>query len=501
MANSGGSSVVANGKAKQVEATWEPKLKTYRHFDNLPSTKSIKLLVKDKAAVASHAFYPLISFRKKWKKYAPKGTEKPKKDREIKYASRKDAAIFSYYRSLLSVGYEETLQKENLEHSVLAYRKIPRLNGKGKSNIEFAYDTFSAIREMGNCTVATLDLTKFFDRLDHKYIKRIWKQHLGTDELDKDHYQVFKHLTKYSEVEMEDLLVELSIKGDVEQVDGKIRRGFLKHKKDIHYQVCYPDEFREKIANSGNIQTHKKKGRPAFGIPQGVPLSDLIANAYMLEFDKTASKYIRRLGGYYARYSDDILLILPKPLCAMIKVVGFLDRSLDKLAPRMKFNGKKTEIGEFSAAAVGQNYKKFMGSKDGLTYLGFRFDGKRVYIRNSTISNLHRNIAKACNRYVTIASKRYPSGDKLKLLKSTPIGRVMEQTGKVENFESVATEYRSWTFWTYAARAHSVFKDFGSGIEKQLNSYKRITQNKLEQRVDQTIKERASPFFGSTRKK
>jgi len=47
------------------------------------------------------------------------------------------------------------------------------------------------------------------------------------------------------------------------------------------------------------------------GIPQGSPISDLLANMYLLNFDCAVRKILDALGGSYLRYSDDILLVAP----------------------------------------------------------------------------------------------------------------------------------------------------------------------------------------------
>ena len=47
------------------------------------------------------------------------------------------------------------------------------------------------------------------------------------------------------------------------------------------------------------------------GIPQGSPISGTLANIYMLEIDKIIAEYIDNLNGYYIRYSDDFIIIIP----------------------------------------------------------------------------------------------------------------------------------------------------------------------------------------------
>ncbi len=47
------------------------------------------------------------------------------------------------------------------------------------------------------------------------------------------------------------------------------------------------------------------------GIPQGSPISALLSNIYMLEFDVLVKEKIMECKGSYFRYCDDILCIIP----------------------------------------------------------------------------------------------------------------------------------------------------------------------------------------------
>ena len=48
------------------------------------------------------------------------------------------------------------------------------------------------------------------------------------------------------------------------------------------------------------------------GIPQGSPISGVLANIYMMEFDLAMKHLIEEENnGLYMRYSDDIIIVLP----------------------------------------------------------------------------------------------------------------------------------------------------------------------------------------------
>ena len=86
-------------------------------------------------------------------------------------------------------------------------------------------------------------------------------------------------------------------------------------------QLCSPKDFREKIVGNGiDYKTIIKKNPYILnneyrGIPQGSPISDIIANMYMLDFDQAVKNLSDKRDWYYRRYSDDILLIVPANEC------------------------------------------------------------------------------------------------------------------------------------------------------------------------------------------
>lgn len=166
-----------------MASAWQPRIKRYRHFDGLVGVSTLSAVAISPAAVAKHPFYPLISYEKRWTKFRRAGQPSELKSRIIRYASRKDAAIFSYYRSLLAERYEDILKYHGLDDSVLAYRKVRKSSGSGKSNIDFAHDAFGFIRKTGNCSYLALDISGFFDNLEHGKVKDDWKRLLNVSSL------------------------------------------------------------------------------------------------------------------------------------------------------------------------------------------------------------------------------------------------------------------------------------------------------------------------------
>jgi hypothetical protein len=105
------------------------------------------------------------------------------------------------------------------------------------------------------------------------------------------------------------------------------------------------------------------------GIPQGSPISALLSNIYMMEFDEQISKYVKAYGGSYLRYCDDILLILPgSKESEAIRVVGEKVKEI-----RLEIQESKTEVCRFGNSINGYRADR------PLQYLGFIFDGQNIF--------------------------------------------------------------------------------------------------------------------------
>ncbi|HEX8015252.1 MAG TPA: reverse transcriptase domain-containing protein, partial [Flavobacterium sp.] len=56
------------------------------------------------------------------------------------------------------------------------------------------------------------------------------------------------------------------------------------------------------------------------GIPQGLPISAVLANLYLFDFDlDIVNRWVKPHNVYYRRYSDDIFIVCDKNLCDEIE--------------------------------------------------------------------------------------------------------------------------------------------------------------------------------------
>lgn len=341
------------------------KPRGYAHFDRPVSVAEAERLVTDPRQVARHAFYPFLRYTvstQKIEKDPVSGLVRYKKpkNRPISFASHVDSHIYSYYASLLSVPYEQMLVAGGVSDSVLAFRSL------GKSNIDFANEAFETVKQMGECIAFATDIVSFFDRLDHTVLKRAWARVLGKTELPPDHYAVFKSLTKYAYAVRDQVFAELGLSSS--------------NPPRAADRICTPKEFRERVRANGLVYQHQEKR----GIPQGSPISALLSNLYLLEFDQRLHAEITRRSGFYFRYCDDILCVLPS-----VQADGLFEL-VERLIGEygLDINEDKTETSVFTRLGL------HLTADRPLQYLGFTFDGRRKLIRSAAFARFSDKMCK-----------------------------------------------------------------------------------------------------------
>lgn len=339
------------------------KERRYKHFD-LPLPESERELTIDFTKVGQpHRFLPMLGFtdiarrfirqkdgngdwlRDAQGKFIRKVKEKP---RPIRFASHADAAYLQAYAAYLNSFYEKALADDGTSSSVLAYRR------GGGTNIHHAKSLFDEIVRRQDCTVIAMDISGFFDCLDHLLLRDEVAGLLGEKRLDGHHGTVWRNVTRYSWVETEDL----------DAVLGK--------KRNVHGRVCTPAQFIEHVRGrkDGLVRKHDQ----TFGIPQGTPISGLYANIYLRSFDREMLAWVGRVGGSYRRYSDDIAVVLPMGT-KVDHVVAVVEKMLADFGLAMSVD--KTDNAHFQSG-------KLVSQKP-IQYLGFTFDGDTVLIRPSSL--------------------------------------------------------------------------------------------------------------------
>ena len=105
--------------------------------------------------------------------------------------------------------------------------------------------------------------------------------------------------------------------------------------------------------SSGKVNTKNQYEENINGIPQGSAVSPLLANLYLAEFDRFIENKITK---HFIRYSDDILLLVPKEE----KTIRILQMLTDYLESNLNLSLNQ----EFYAGSL----------KDGFSFLGIEFE-------------------------------------------------------------------------------------------------------------------------------
>jgi len=357
---------------------FQTKERRYKHFD-LPVDPDQKLEIPDFSQNDSpRRFWPLLGFTKLARRYIRNSSgerEIKNKERPIRFCSHSDAAYLQCYGVYLNKFYEHALEKYNLSSSVLAYR------AGGGTNIHHAKSLFDEISEHKNCTVYAMDISGFFDNLNHKYLRDRIASLIDVEWITGHHFTVWKNITSYSWV-------------DIEDIRSKLKNIYGKNKKSIREEtssrICSPIFYKKYIRNRNDIRIHKNNGN--MGIPQGTPISGLYANIYMIEFDKYMISLCGLFGGSYRRYSDDIAILIPEGVSSL----DFVEKTSELLSIcHLKLSESKTDIASFKDG--------FLSTQKPIQYLGFTFDGREILIRQSSIDAYLRKMRRGIHAKMVAA--------------------------------------------------------------------------------------------------
>ena len=356
--------------------------KSYLHFDYRTRYNSVKDYVENPQRIIKHGFFPFIHKKKVLVKYKVNGAgERPVKikPRELYRASHLDSCIYRYYADRLNKDYEKVAEVRNIDENVAAYR-----TGKGKSNIDYAAETMDFIKRTNDgCFIFLGDFEKFFDTLDHEYLKSKLKEVLNTNKLTEDWFKIFKTLTSFSWVEQKDLNDLFG--SEKEQYKNSLKTYFETWEK-----------FRSFKADG-----HVHKNTKPFGIPQGTPISALLSNIYMIDFDDWLNRLSSKYEGKYLRYADDFILILPFSTTSKDVYLEIVNEILQYASDvtKLKIEKNKTEKYLFKNDTIYlfESNKTDTSSlvKSKLDYLGFVFDGRNVKMRQKSVSKFYRKADKA----------------------------------------------------------------------------------------------------------
>lgn len=492
--------------------------KRYPHI-GLPLSYSdrnwVAAYVKDKGKIAQHAFLPFIyrcvkkrRFRKQINEDGSRTQKRVKstKKRHIYYASHLDSQIYSYYAKILREKYDAKLKRLGINDCVTAYRRLPvnpkKENGRNKCNIDFAKEVFDFISNSNEdeLIAITLDISSFFDSLNHKYLKKKWYSLLKSNSLPKDHYNIYKSLIWFSYVNENQLFNEFKDEIIVETKGGKQTKKEIKRRKHLissrAIAFCRKKQFPTHVRGNGLVKESKyinyqsdntKSELREKGIPQGTPLSAVLANLYMLDFDKKIYDTVKKAGGLYRRYSDDMVIICKNKDANKLKKLVL--NEVKKVSLEIKEEKTKT----FRLIRKDDHYscQEWMPKTEtwyphtNFKYLGFEFDGRRVLLKSSSIAKYYRKMKHSVRRGAFFA--KHGSNDdthiyRKKLYKQfTHIGaerRCIYKRDPDQSDKWIKTYKYNWgNFITYVELASKIMDE--PAISRQLKNHWEILNEEI----------------------
>ncbi len=404
----------------------------YAHFDHRVSLASCYDLVSDPQWVARHSFYPFIGKevrRIKWREGVPHKDPRP-----IRYAAHLDRCIYQYYTALLNDLYNIRAYNAGIDGVSIAYRT----NHPGMSNCNYACEAFSYIREQRECWVAVGDFKSFFETLDHGYLKRMMRSLFDDNKIPDDYYRILKSATKYAVWPIDDLLARHKL--------PVTRKGIQKlNKKAV---VLSREEFKSTVKE---CVTHPWK-ESGLGIAQGLPVSGVLANIYMLEFDAKIEEIAKNVSGLYMRYSDDFIVAAPtaegyRKLMNGIKQSG---------VPGVMLHPEKTFgycVEDGIVTRIDSCLRPMRAASHGsqIDYLGFCFDGGVVRMRQSTVGRYYRRSYRKVRR--AFGGGERPSRKRVRRLYVA-----ISDWGRSTSLLHNPNGRRGGNFLTYAHRAAKIFE-------------------------------------------
>lgn len=383
-------------KKSKIDGWYEKK--KYPHFDLPLSYERAQALVNNHQKISSHPFHPFLAYDKKARRFKGRDDVSVKK-RPIKYAAHKDGYIYSYYAKEISACYEARVDALGIDQNVIAYR-----SGKG-NNVDFAKAAFDEIDRRGSCVAIALDVSGFFDNIDHQNLKNEWCITINQSKLPNDHFALFKSLTRWSEVNRDECYARLQ------------EHTATFNSKNPPRPICDDNDFRTIIKGRGSkMESLIRKNMHAdgtwkeYGIPQGTAMSALLSNVYMIPFDQAMNNLANEINGYYRRYSDDILWICDAK--HNDRVLQEVDKNLQERGNKLIRKDDKTDISYFELDNTGSLLcdKPFQ-------YLGFTYDGRKRLLRSQTLARYWRRLiyaTRSVKREARLARKKGKDGKPLR---------------------------------------------------------------------------------------
>ncbi|MCL2177139.1 MAG: reverse transcriptase domain-containing protein [Firmicutes bacterium] len=292
--------------------------------------------------------------------YKSKSSKKAKagKDKVNKVAFERDLTV-----------YVDTISRKvkNTTYKFTSFSEKLISKGKGKSPRVISLPT---IRD--KLTLSAM----------HAYLSKVYESQIIMPLPTTRIKEIIKRLSEYK------YYIQIDIEAFYSSIDHEILKSKLKE--------TLPMSAVNLIMLAIQTPTTVKNAKPCLvsnliikGVPEGLSISNILAEIYLLDFDKKFENEDSSF--FYTRYVDDILILTKKASCAN-KILRCVKKQFKeiKLVP----SKKKT-----SSQAI-----TIKGNKN-LNYLGYKLNGEKISVREESVRKLEASIAKMFSTYFTSKDK------------------------------------------------------------------------------------------------
>jgi len=367
-----------NSKSKklQLKEEFPPYTHIGRYINPLENETREFYLNLIQNDLSEFSFDPLLSFDMNQIKYS-KDILHPRcncfrrsrsKLRPIKTSSHRDRILFACWNEYLSSKHKQWLINNNIINSVSAY--VPNT---GKFNANYAKTAFDYLQSKNEYSAVALDVKSFFNKISHSILRQNLIKLINEDaRLSKVNYRLFKSVTNYTYIELNDLLPNLS------KLDSGHGMYFSRANKNWNV-----------IRSKKIIKTNK-----SFGIPQGLPCSGSLANISMMGIDVLMTTIANENDSIYLRYADDIFIAAPNDniksilYSKCIKELNNIDLPLAE---------EKTEQFSYSSKTI---------NHPNVSYLGLVCKGSEITVRMNGVNKYYQRTKQFIYSYVLTCRQR-----------------------------------------------------------------------------------------------
>ncbi len=213
----------------------------------------------------------------------------------------------------------------------------------------------------------------------HMYLTGIYKSQLDNELVQTKVEKICSNLTSF------DAFVKIDIKGFYSNINHEILLQTLNNKNIdpfvlhlIFKAIKTPTVSMQYSAKAPLLDNDK-------GVPEGLSISNILANIFLLEIDK---EYQLSQDVFYTRYVDDILILCSNADTEKVK---------KKISAQLDIIGLQTNIEDKDQCGLMENNQ--------IVYLGYAFSIDCVTVRQETVKKLEQSLEKVFRDYLRIEQK------------------------------------------------------------------------------------------------